>query len=164
MTFLQTKIAILCILFFYLSTGLLMTYTTVIKQNSPSLFPLFSWAIFTEIIRPTEEYATIRILSYDGRDLSPPLYFNDALGLFDTKFTSPQSWYVLFNDLCGNIQAQNQKNIFSLREKIETILIPRDVIYEVVTIKINPLDFYKSRTVINITSCGGIMRKGDFSE
>lgn len=160
MNYFQTKLFILAILVTYFSVGFLMRYGKLGRENDPRLFPFFSWALFSEVVREVEEYHTIRILALEGEKLDPPIYFNDAEQLFERHLeNAPQTWYVLFEELAESLEKSRADRVGILRSRIDKNLLAEEVEYEVVKIKFKPANFYKDRKVLKVKAYGVLSKR-----
>lgn len=160
MTYFYTKLFVFLFIGLYFFSSLWIVYSPWKSQNDNpdtlniTFFPLYSWTIFTDVPRTIESYPTLRISYVNGVAIEPPIYFVDADKLFDTSKKPKDSWYKLFEQLSRDIQSGDNAHILATRKEIEAGFLSANVTYELVQIRFQPIEFFRTRKVLNSISYG----------
>ncbi len=125
-------------LWFYFSGGLL----TVFYPPKYEVFPVFSWFLFGLTPNPQMRYA-IRISSWNGRDLSQPVYYEEGNELHiqshDAIFL-----HSIAQNLGKALEGGNSDDVTQFRAIMENNYLSPPCDYELVEIVYDPIKRWKT--------------------
>lgn len=106
-----------------------------------SMIPFYSWFLFDTV--PNKKHiASLRILEYRGKVLEPPVLFVEAKGVVREP-RSPKA-RELISELNKSIRQNQKEETGRLREFLEQSFLPRCIRYEIVLIKYDPIERWKT--------------------
>lgn len=131
-------------------------------RGETNYFPLFSWKVFVDVYGPIEEFYTLRVLSFNGEELSSPIFFADAQQyLREKEKVELQELHELLRNLVKAIKEGRMEEANKIRQEVERSFLAEGVTYEIVKIKTKPLDFLQNREVLDLESFGTFSTRDD---
>lgn len=147
MSYERFKGFIVFVLVIYFLVGLYTNYFIEgMRGDIAEVYPFASWGLFQTVPNVRTKH-TIRFLEVDGRRFDPPVFFADAHEIYNFRGRWPSDDEVRVFRLANSIERGDREEVRRLREEIERNFSLKDVVYEVVFVSYNPLEFWKNREV-----------------
>lgn len=122
--------------------------------SGDEIYPVFSWRLFDHIPNTQVDY-TVRIHQYGNTVVDPPVWFADSSGVFSSIDLSPPGYVILFRALGQSIEEKlGEETVRMARRELEQHFVVTPVVYELVKIIYNPIDFWQDRIVEHEFSLG----------
>lgn len=123
------------------------------KSFAGERYPFFSWFVFSRIPPRYETEDSIRLLELNGARLSPPLLLKDAYR--ENYFAkgpglSISQYRFLARSLGSAVGRKNEELVRRYRTEIENGLLGNTVVYEVVRVRYDTIEFWKSGAVQSV--------------
>jgi hypothetical protein len=143
---------LLVLLYFIIGMGLELGHR-FFPAVPTEIFPIFSWRLFAVTPSEVDDY-TLRIISYNGRKLEEPIFFEEGEPLFQKKTTA-----IAYNNLQGLGKATAEGDLETSAEKLQLLRsiypgIIENMNFEIVKRTYNPLDRLKYDTYKKIEVVG----------
>ena len=106
-----------------------------------SMIPFYSWFLFDRVPNDRSTSA-LRILEYRGTIVEPPLLFQEAKGVVKEP-RSPKA-RELISKMTKSIRKNQKEETGHLRESLEQSFLPGCLRYEIVMIKYDPIERWKT--------------------
>ena len=147
MTYAASKRIVVGFLLVYLLGGLLARSATNYQDE---YYPFFSWFLFYRI--PARDYSNfaVRILAAGGTTYDPPLMFENASGVYETR-TDLSIYHNFIQSLAQAVRNKRSSQIETFRNQLEAHFLRRPVMYEVDEVRYNPVERWQTGTVHTIT-------------
>lgn len=137
----RLKIALIAFLIFYFVAGL--STEIFLPEKEKNLPPFFSWFLFDRVPNQNalNQY-TLRLLEYEGKKLTPPVFFNEAYGIIE----NPQSpkMRILIQSLGQSMERKSEDESLRLRKTLEQVYLPQNLRYEIVIVTYDPILRFKT--------------------
>ena len=140
---------IMAFLIFYFSVGLFARY---LSDGVEDVYPFFSWFLFSKVPARIQIDFAIRIHEFAEKRFEPPIFFEKAKGIYDKTSYSTTDYYHLVQLLGMSLQSNRMNEVKRLRRELEKNFLSYPVVYEVVELKFNPIERWKTGQFIGIKS------------
>lgn len=108
------------------------------------VYPFFSWFVFTRVPPESNTEYTLKILEYEGRKLDPPIFLKDAYKTYLTPSIAPPTYNYIVQSLADNVIAEQPDKVEQYRNALEGGFLSREAVYEIVEIRFDTLEYYKT--------------------
>lgn len=115
--------------------------------NSKTLYPLFSWYLYPRVPSRLETDITLRIHEARGERFEPPQFLEETQGIYDRAYNK-SAFRRITTRLAEKLAAGSPpEEITALRRELEEALPARPLVYEIVKIRYNPIERWKTGKV-----------------
>jgi len=145
MSYKLLKKVVIVFLAAYFSVGLLARFLSI---GTERFYPFFSWFLFTRVPPRIQTSFDLRIYEFEGKQFDPPIFFEKAGSVYKKNSRLMAEYRNLIQRL-GTAAKQNRKDeITQLRRELEANFLSHPVIYDIVEIRYNIIEYWKSGHII----------------